>query len=96
MKKGGHDIPEDKIRDRYDRSRLNLVRLLPHLTELVVYDNSTERDPDLNDEPELFLILHIRDGRIKEMCKLSQVPHWAKPIVVAAMEGIDSEELPEI
>ena len=94
--KGGHDIGDEKIRDRYDRSRLNLVRLLPHLTELVVYDNSAERDPDLNDEPELFLILHIRDEQMKEMCKLSQVPHWAKPIVVAAMEEIDYEELPEI
>ena len=96
VEKGGHDIPEEKIRDRYDRSRLNLVRLLPHLTELVVYDNSRERDPDLNDAPELLLILHVRDGRIRKLCKLSQVPQWAKPIVLAAMEGIDYEEAPEL
>ena len=94
VERGGHDIPEEKIRDRYDRSRLNLVRLLPHLTELVVYDNSRERDPDLNDAPEPLLILHVRDGRIKKLCKLSQVPQWAKPIVLAAMEEIDYEELP--
>ena len=86
--KGGHDIPEEKIRDRYDRSRLNLVRLLPQLTELVVYDNSAERDPDLNDEPQPLLILRVRHGQMKEMCKLSQVPQWAKPIVLAAMEEI--------
>ena len=32
--RGGHDIPDQKIRERYDRSRLNLIRLLPRLTEL--------------------------------------------------------------
>ncbi len=39
VEKGGHDIPEERIRDRYDRGRLNLIRLLPRLTELRVYDN---------------------------------------------------------
>ena len=33
---GGHDIPEAKIRERWENSRLNLVRLLPHLAELMV------------------------------------------------------------
>ena len=32
VEKGGHAIPEQKIRDRYDRSRLNLIRLMPRLT----------------------------------------------------------------
>jgi predicted ABC-type ATPase len=44
--KGGHDIPEPRIRERYDASRLNLIRLLPRLSELWVYDNSVEADPD--------------------------------------------------
>ena len=43
--RGGHDIPEARVRDRFDTSRLNLIRLLPRLTELVVYDNSAEADP---------------------------------------------------
>jgi len=96
VQKGGHDIPEEKIRDRYNRSRLNLVRLLPQLSELVVYDNSRERDPDSNDAPEPLLILRMRDGQMKELCKLSQVPQWAKPIVLAAMEESDYEEPPEL
>ena len=91
VEKGGHDIPEEKIRERYDRSRLNLVRLLPLITELVVYDNSGERDPDLNEEPEPLLILRMRDRQMKEMCELPQVPQWAKPIVLAAMEEIASD-----
>ena len=34
--RGRHDIPEEKIRGRYDRSRINLIGLMP-LTELRVF-----------------------------------------------------------
>src|SRR5690349_226375 len=34
---GGHDIPETTIRRRWQHSRLNLIKLLPALTELRVY-----------------------------------------------------------
>ncbi|MEO7762074.1 MAG: hypothetical protein ABIS68_09215 [Casimicrobiaceae bacterium] len=27
--KGGHDIPAEKIRERFEQSRINLIRLLP-------------------------------------------------------------------
>ena len=47
---GGHDIPEHTIRERYDRSRVNLIRLLPHPTELRVFDN---RPPGSFTEVEL-------------------------------------------
>jgi predicted ABC-type ATPase len=43
--RGGHDIPEEKIRERYDRSRINLIELMPRLTELRVFDNSFDADP---------------------------------------------------
>src|SRR6266851_1705981 len=43
--RGGHDIPEEKIRERYDQSRINLIELMPKVTELKVYDNSIEADP---------------------------------------------------
>ncbi len=43
--RGGHDIPEEKIRERWNSSRENLIRLLPHIHHLRVYDNSTEADP---------------------------------------------------
>ena len=62
--KGGHDIPEPRIRERYDASRLNLIRLLPSLTELWVYDNSVEADPDAGVAPEPRLVLHLRRGTI--------------------------------
>lgn len=80
---GGHDIPEEKIRERYERSRINLVRLLPRLTELRVYDNSRTGNPALGVAPQPRLILHIADGAIQEHCALEDVPAWAKPIVMA-------------
>ncbi len=45
VSKGGHNIPEQKIRERYHASRQNLVRLMPLVTTLRVYDNSVEADP---------------------------------------------------
>ena len=41
---GGHDIPHDKIRARFDSARENLLDLLPHLATLHVHDNSAPTD----------------------------------------------------
>jgi predicted ABC-type ATPase len=83
--KGGHDIPETKIRERYDRSRLNLIQLMLKLTELRVYDNSVEADPHAGVAPEPTLILHLNRARIVRSCKLIETPEWAKPILRAAI-----------
>ncbi|HEX6367595.1 MAG TPA: zeta toxin family protein [Longimicrobium sp.] len=82
--RGGHDIPESKIRERYDQSRVNLIHLLPWLTSLRLYDNSDEGDP-ATVGPQPKLILHLEEGRIREVLPMSQVPQWARPIVLAAL-----------
>jgi len=82
VKIGGHDIPEEKIRERYTHSRLNLIQLLPTLTELLVYDNSEEVDMSAGQSPQPRLILHFTRGKIADICELSRVPEWAKPIVM--------------
>lgn len=84
VKLGGHDIPEDRIRERYNQSRLNLIQLLPNLTELLVYDNSDEADLSAGTAPKPRLILHVNKGKIVETCELSGVPEWAKPILAEA------------
>jgi predicted ABC-type ATPase len=84
--RGGHDIPEARIRARYDASRLNLVRLLPRLTELRVYDNSLEADPHTGVPPEPRLVLHVARARIVRAAPPGQTPDWAKPIVAAALK----------
>jgi predicted ABC-type ATPase len=83
---GGHYIPEAKIRERYARSRTNLIDLLPSLTELKVFDNTEEGDPQKGKSPRPELLLHQKAGRIVSLCDLRSVPQWAKPIVQAAMK----------
>ncbi len=85
--KGGHDIPAAKIRDRYDRSRVNLIHLLPRLTELRLYDNSDEADPDAGATPEPKLLLHMVGGKVVHLRNLKLTPDWAKPILAAAMKS---------
>ena len=84
--RGGHDIPEELIRHRYDTSRGNLVRLLPRVAELRVWDNTLEGDPASGVPPSPRLILHVRARRILSQCALAEVPEWAKPVVQAAIE----------
>jgi predicted ABC-type ATPase len=87
VEKGGHPISEAKIRDRYDRSRFNLIRLLPRLTEFLVYDNSDEADPGAGEHPEPKLLLHMASGKIISSCDLQSIPEWAKPIISAALKS---------
>lgn len=82
---GGHDIPEKKIHERWHNSRLNIIRLLPYLTELVLWDNSAESDFDRT-PPAPVLLLHVERGTITEPKNLAATPEWAKPIVAAALK----------
>jgi predicted ABC-type ATPase len=82
---GGHDIPEHKIRERFTSSRMNLVRLLPHLASLRLYDNTVEADPKAGQPPRPVLLLHLRAGRVVLQVPLDHVPSWAKPIFAAAL-----------
>ena len=86
VRAGGHDIPESSIRRRWRHSRLNLVQLLPHLTELRVYDNSSDADPAEGHAPRPVLVLHLDQGEIVGPPDLSLTPEWAKPIVAAALK----------
>lgn len=83
---GGHDIPEADIRRRWRHSRMNLIKVLPSLTELRVYDNSTVGDPAAGDAPAPALVLHVAGGDILGPDDLSKTPAWAKPIVAAALK----------
>jgi predicted ABC-type ATPase len=84
--RGGHDIPDTKIRERYDQSRLNLIQLMPALTELRVFDNSDEADPHTGVAPQPKLLLHMMAGKLVHSCDLKKVSDWAKPILAAAMK----------
>jgi len=88
--KGGHDIPVEKIRQRFQNGRLNLIRLLTQLTELHLYDNSVEADPDTGATPLPRLLLYCRDRRVVWPTNLKTLlgatPAWAKSITAACIK----------
>lgn len=83
---GGHDIPVEKIRERWTRSRENLIRLLPLVHHLRLYDNSAEADPAKGKRPRPILLLEMKRQRITAPADLSDAPDWAQPILAAAIK----------
>jgi predicted ABC-type ATPase len=84
---GGHDIPERDIRRRFDESRRNLIRLVPRLTELKIYDNSEEADPARGEAPDPTLVLHALATQVLAPPDLRRTPEWAKAIVAQALKS---------
>jgi len=84
---GGHDIPESNIRVRWNTSLVNLIRLLPHLAHLRVYDNSAEAAPG-ESVPDPVLLAEMVAGRFvgpRNADALNLTPDWAKPLLEAAL-----------
>ena len=63
MARGGHDIPEDRIRQRCRTSLLNLIILMPRLAQLRAYDNSVDVAVGTA-VPEPRLVLGMDQGRL--------------------------------
>jgi predicted ABC-type ATPase len=88
--RGGHDIPREKIVERYDGGRKNLISLLPQLSSVRVYDNSVEVPPGRDFIPTPRLVLHCVERKIVAPTPLrtllTNTPQWAKPVVTAALE----------
>ena len=91
---GGHDIPQRDIRRRFDESRRNLIRLVPRLTELKIYDNSAEADPARGESPEPVLVLHVIASQVRAPSDLRRTPEWAKAIVAQALKSDATKRWP--
>jgi hypothetical protein len=88
---GGHPIPEEKIRERYPLAQLNLIKLMPHVAYIKVYDNSAEAAAD-GTVPDPLLVLEMENGKVTlpapdDLKALRRVPEWSKSILEAALEG---------
>jgi predicted ABC-type ATPase len=83
---GGHDIPAPKVHERFDASRANLIKLMPLLASLRVFDNSAEADPAAGLRPKPVLLLQMQSGRVVAHAPLARVPAWAKPLLAAALK----------
>ncbi len=86
VRHGGHSVPEDAVRRRYERSRLNLIDLLPLVSALRMYDNSAEADPADGRMPAPVRVLHTEGRKILNPDDLPRAPDWAKPIVAVALK----------
>jgi predicted ABC-type ATPase len=89
---GGHPVSELKIRERYPKTQLNLIRLMPHLAYLGVYDNSAEAD-GRGIVPDPVQLLEMERGNLirpspDDPIALGRTPDWARPIVGAALRLI--------
>jgi len=66
VKQGGHDVPEDKIRERYAKTLAILQRLLDIADEAILYDNSGK---------SLYPFLVKENGQVKIV---NAPPEWAR------------------
>ena len=84
--RGGHEIPEAKVRERYPKSLANLVSFIGVAAEVHVFDNSAESAVGL---PRAMRVFRMRGGRIIEPdleTLMTQTPNWAKPVVATAVK----------
>jgi predicted ABC-type ATPase len=92
--RGGHDIPEAKIRERYPKSLANLVSFIGVAAEVHLFDNSAESADGL---PQTMRVMRIRAGKIIEPdieTLMTETPDWAKPVVAAAVKVHTVRRLP--
>lgn len=69
---GGHDVPDDKLRQRFPRILENLKVAIPALPHIFILDNSDLRTP-------YRLIAHYENGDAGFVEE--PVPEWLQPIV---------------
>ncbi|MBY8964497.1 AAA family ATPase [Algiphilus sp. NNCM1] len=78
--KGGHAIPADKVRQRWETSRHNLTQLMPHCHEVRVLDNTA---PMHEGVPKPRILLHLR-GRCLLVNRGESTPEWAQHLMTEA------------
>jgi len=88
VSKGGHSIDDTDIRRRYTASHVNLVRLIPHIAGLQLFDNSEDADLAAGQQPNPRLLLAFDRDSIScpTAATVASTPDWAKPIVMAAIK----------
>ncbi len=70
--KGGHDVPAQKIFDRFPRTMTNLSKALVELSNVWVIDNSDLGDP-------FRLVARKENGEAVE--RFGRMPKWLRPLL---------------
>lgn len=85
--KGGHDIPEARIRERWPNAIFNMIGLIPRCHSVRVFDNSAPAD---NGKPSPVCLFSLSNGRFTDG-PVEDMPDWAKPLAVIAMKTAKSD-----
>ena len=72
-------------------AQLNLIKLMPHVAYVKVYDNSTEAAAG-GTVPDPLLVLEMENGQVvwpapDDLKALERAPEWTRPILEAALRG---------
>jgi len=72
VSQGGHDVPSEKLRGRYERSLENLRRAIRELPRVLVFDNGDLGRP-------FRLVASFEEGRL--VSASDPLPAWLAPLV---------------
>jgi predicted ABC-type ATPase len=70
---GGHNVPSDKLVERYPRTLENLRLAIPHLDHVFIFDNSSF------DEPYRLVATFVL-GELRQLF-MSPIPPWAQGVL---------------
>ena len=84
VKKGGHAVPENKIRERYHRNQALIRKAVLSADKAYIYDNSVRGRPPR-------IIITLEKGRA--VVASSQMPKWAKELYGAALRSFSPARL---
>jgi len=79
--RGGHNIPEAKIRERWTGAIHNMLGLIPRCASVRVFDNSEPSDRGGPQPVCLFSLV----GNSFDSLPVESMPEWAKPLASAAI-----------
>lgn len=81
VSRGGHDIPEHRIRERWASSIDNMLGLVPKASEIHLYDNSL---PIAKGKPKAKRLIVLKEGKLVGKI-YKDMPEWAKPLASAIL-----------
>ena len=81
VSRGGHPIPESKIRERWVSSIHNLMGLIPRCAAVTVFDNSAE---DTGSGPDPVCLFALQGDQFARP-PVRPMPNWAKPLASVAI-----------
>lgn len=85
VSRGGHDIAEKKIRERFDRSRENLLAFIGTPAHIMVWDNSSPL-VDGAPKPRHLATLNGRHLTLPPGRPITSTPTWAQPLLARALQ----------